>query len=722
MHFARWTATSTEFKSFAAIGKGFLWTLVAVASMGLASEAHAQTISPRRLLEVVDLGNPAISPDGRMVAFRAEQPSIERNTYDTVWYVQGIDGASLPLRVAEGGAPLRGYESGSVLPAPAIWSPDGRWIYYRAHLHGRISVWRANADGSGAMEVTVDPADVRDFALSGEGRTLKYSVGATREEILAAEKAEYDQGVRIDEQVITSAGLVRSSLVEGRPSTQRFVGSGWYPIGPLLGGVPDRWKAVDLEHMTIRELPLQEVPSDPFRVSDLPQAFSESWKLALNRDDGRVAILTRVGEGEGLAQPTGVELAVLPSARSNHLVRCVSALCTKSNSRITDVQWRPGTDDVLFTAVDYNKGRAQSIFGWNVSTGDVRLVIESDGLVSGSRRYWDIPCGASQSALVCIVAEADRPPRVEAVDLSTGERRILFDPNKRLEVDIAATVPSELIRWTDERGREFTGHLFEAGAAGEGPPPLFVHFYSCYGFLRGGLGDEWPLASLAELGISALCINAIPEYRLDSAERYDQARTAVESVVAYLSAGGRIDPTRVGMGGLSYGNEVTMWTAAHSDVLATASVGSPTVTPLSYVFGSLREGFRAGLESMWGLGPLEETPNRWKEMSPVFHLDAIQIPILFQMVEQEYQLSFDYAFPLFRRHQADIYAFPDEAHIKFQPRHKLAVYERNIDWFRFWLQGYEDSDPLKIGQYRVWRQMQVEMERRRSKVAGRDDT
>jgi hypothetical protein len=58
-----------------------------------------------------------------------------------------------------------------------------------------------------------------------------------------------------------------------------------------------------------------------------------------------------------------------------------------------------------------------------------------------------------------------------------------------------------------------------------------------------------------------------------------------------------------------------------------------------------------------------------------------------------------------RRHQADMYVFPYETHIKYQPQHKLAVYERNVDWFRFWLQGYEDPSQKKAGQYRIWREM-----------------
>src|SRR3546814_16062731 len=66
--------------------------------------------------------------------------------------------------------------------------------------------------------------------------------------------------------------------------------------------------------------------------------------------------------------------------------------------------------------------------------------------------------------------------------------------------------------------------------------------------------------------------------------------------------------------------------------------------------------------------------------------------------EQEYMYALDYEIPLIREHRADLYVFPNEPHQKFQPRHKLAVYERKVDWFRFWLQGYEDPDPAKAAQ------------------------
>jgi dipeptidyl aminopeptidase/acylaminoacyl peptidase len=689
--------------------------LALVFGVNVAAASSGATISPRRLLEVTDLGNPVISPDGRYVAFRSERASVARNTYDSTWYVQSLDGKAPPLRIADGGVPLRQYINGLVLPSLAVWSPDGKWIYYRANFNGSVSVWRAAKDGSGTHEVTSDAADVRDFALSSDGKTLMYSVGATRKAVIGAEESEYDHGIRIDDTVDIAAGLFRQSVLNGRPTTRRFLG-GWFSTGPLLAKVPDRWKAVDLATMATRELPASAWPArrlTPADLSpDLPAAPVKIWdglrpqryQIARNPGDGRIAVLLPGHKDKSLALSRYVQLAMLPDRHASHPIYCTAELCRHKD--ITDIQWRPGSDEVLFTIDDYDQGHAQSIYGWNVVTGKVRPIVISRGLVSGSQRYWDIPCAVSSGTLVCVAAEADHPPRLEAIDVESGHRRILFAPNKGLEADIAATVPAKLIRWNDAQGREFTGQLFEARGTSTGhPPPLFVNFYSCYGFLRGGEGDEQPLATLAEDGISALCINAVPEEHIDIVANYDQGRAAVDSLVKFLSGDERIDRTRVGMGGLSYGSEVTLWTLAHSDVVTAASVSGVSVTPTFYLFNSLQKAFRSQLRESWQLGAPNETPEQWKEISPAYQLDRIKAPILFQLPEKEYRDTLDYAIPLMRRHQADMYVFPNETHIKYQPRHKLAVYERNVDWFRFWLQGYEDPAPAKREQYVHWREM-----------------
>jgi len=661
--------------------------------------AGAGPISPRQLVEVVDLGNPVISPDGSQVAFRQEQANVERDTYETVWYVRALEGNAPPRRVADGGVPLRALATGVVEPAPATWSPDGRWIYYRALLDGKVAVWRAAADGSGAESVTADAADVRDFMLSPDGQALHYSVGATREQVLEAERAEHARGVRIDGTTYIGAGLFRSGQSGGRAVTQRLAG-GWFTPGPLLSQWPDRWKRVDVDARGAG-------PADtsaPHGSKTAQGDDSASFKQATHPVDGRVARLVRVGDAAERRQKPYVELSMIPAGGGAPAIICDADLCAERE--ITDIQWRPGSDEVLFTVTDRSEGWAQSIFRWDLANGVVSPLVRSRGLLHGSsRRFFDVPCALSSDTMVCVTAEADRPPRLEAIDIQDGRRRVLFDPNLGLAQEIAASVPARLIMWKDELGDEFSGWIFDAMVKqGAPPPPLFVNYYSCRGFLRGGLGDEWPLTSLAAHGISALCINTNPSY-VDGDESYAQGTRAVESVVRLLAEQGAIDPGKVGMGGLSYGSEVTMWTLMYSDVLSAASVSTPTITPNWYLFNSLREGFAQMVMDRWQVGSPEATPARWRTMSPVFNRHRINAPILFQMSEQEYLLALEYAVPMLQENKADAYVFADEPHIKFRPSHQLAAYERNLDWFRFWLQGYESPLSNDQGQYAVWRSM-----------------
>lgn len=679
-----------------------LGLLTVVAAMGQPS--LAQVVSPRRLVEVADIGQPVISPDGRSVAFRVEQASVERNEHDAEWYVQPMDGASPPRRVGSGGTPLRG-SAGLSLPAVAAWAPDARWIYYRALLDGRIDVWRAAVDGSGATPVTQDAADVQAFQLSVDGRRLEYSVGPAREQVVAAEQAEYENGTRIDGTVPLGQGLYRSGFVDGRLATQRF-DSVWFDRTALLADVPRRWKVVDLTEGTVQDLPLSVADSAATRLAVSASGLQDAWRAARHPSDQRVALLTRVGERGGLRDRPDVELSMLEGGDGQRVVKCTDELCT--GKEMTSLQWRPGADEVLFTVTDSDEGLAQSVYAWNVRTDAVRPVVRTRGLINGGRnggRDVSSACGASAHALACVVAEAGDPPRLERIDLETGERQVLFDPNTALAHDMKH-VPVTLLRWTDAKGRLFTGQYYPATAKrGKSRPPLFVSYYRCLGFLRGGLGDEWPLASLAQNGISVLCINAAP-YRTDALERYNNGLSATESAVWLLADRGEIDPARVGFGGLSFGSEVAMWLATESDLLSAISASSPMISPNYYMFNMLKgEDFLDGLGKYWQLGAPEETPERWREISPTFRLERIKSPILFQMSEQEFRHAVDYVVPLVGDGRADAWVFAHAPHQKFQPKHKLAVYERNLDWFRFWLQGYEDPDPEKTQQYRYWRSM-----------------
>lgn len=63
-----------------------------------------------------------------------------------------------------------------------------------------------------------------------------------------------------------------------------------------------------------------------------------------------------------------------------------------------------------------------------------------------------------------------------------------------------------------------------------------------------------------------------------------------------------------------------------------------------------------------------------------------------------------------RRAPVEMYVFEKDCHVKPSPKHRYSVYKRSVQWFRFWLQHVEESDPLDPDQYTRWRKLKVERE------------
>ena len=65
----------------------------------------------------------------------------------------------------------------------------------------------------------------------------------------------------------------------------------------------------------------------------------------------------------------------------------------------------------------------------------------------------------------------------------------------------------------------------------------------------------------------------------------------------------------------------------------------------------------------------------------------------------------------------DLIMLNSDEHVLTNPAVRMASQGGSVDWFRFWLQGYEDPDPAKAGQYKRWRElkkMQAESDKKSS--------
>src|SRR5260370_41032367 len=110
---------------------------------------------------------------------------------------------------------------------------------------------------------------------------------------------------------------------------------------------------------------------------------------------------------------------------------------------------------------------------------------------------------------------------------------------------------------------------------------------------------------------------------------------------------------------------------------------------------------------MWGLGPLEgESAANWQRVSASLNVQRILSPLLVNAADSEYMVDMQLINTLRQsKRPVEMFIYPDELHIKNQPKHRYEIYERNVDWFNYWLRDKEDPDPAKADQYTRWREL-----------------
>lgn len=179
-----------------------------------------------------------------------------------------------------------------------------------------------------------------------------------------------------------------------------------------------------------------------------------------------------------------------------------------------------------------------------------------------------------------------------------------------------------------------------------------------------------------------------------------------------LDHDGIIDPSRVGITGLSDGANTATYALIHAPIdFAAASVAWTHWNPiLFYLAGPLSQ---PTLQSFGLDDPTAEASKKqWQRLSISLNARSIRAPILIQVADSELLPETETVASLKRFDKpVEMHVFPNETHVKTQPLHRLSVYRRNVQWFQFWLQHLEDPEPVDVDQYPRWRTLRQQHER-----------
>lgn len=621
----------------------------------------------------------ALSPDGHTLAFVLARGDPSTNTVCSALVTVPVKGEAAAQIVDRGGAlPLSRGELRGVLIATGFpeqltpaWSPDGASVAWRKRVNGTVQLVIARSDGSGARILTRSPTDIDSFIWSADGHLIIYGTRASEADAEGRIGREGRSGWLYDARIVPNMS--------------------WRPK-PWVRDIPPQKFIVEIANGKTRAA----TPDDRSRLA-LPEAAAGG---IVADTDGAKAWTVPIS-----AHPEA-ERRILVSDPQGRTSACSLASCS---GRIVRLVWNSQDRSLLFLRREGWNGEETAIYRWKPGSARLSLVLRTRDSLTG--------CIAGPHELICGRENALTPRRVVAIDLSSGSQRLLFDPNPEFSRFRLGTV--ERLRWKNDRDLPAWGDLvLPPGYKGKERLPLIVVLYHSRGFLRGGTGDEYPVYPLAARGFAVLSIERPPgvsglvrglrdwdEVRAASLEDWAERRSMHSTVMIGIDkaiATGAVDPARIGITGLSDGASTVEFALVNSDRFAAASISTCCDDMLSsLVLGGV--GW-ADENRSYGFPPSYNLDRSfWKPISLSVNAPHITTPLLMQLADREASLALP-SYGALREAGAavEMHVFPDEYHIKRQPEHKLAIYDRNIDWFDFWLRNREDSAPEKADRFKRW--------------------
>jgi len=112
-------------------------------------------------------------------------------------------------------------------------------------------------------------------------------------------------------------------------------------------------------------------------------------------------------------------------------------------------------------------------------------------------------------------------------------------------------------------------------------------------------------------------------------------------------------------------------------------------------------------DSLIGARPFGAGLKTWFERSPLFNIDKVHSPLLIVGEGEASLLSMwgPYAALQRLKRPTELVLLNTDEHVLTNPATRLASQGGSVDWFRFWLQDYEDPDRTKAEQYARWREL-----------------
>ena len=659
---------------------GLFGLCLGVSAGRIAAQAPA-TPSIDDLINLRRVGAPAISPDGRQVAFTIRETNWEENAYETELWL----GGSGALRQ------LTNSKKSSLQPA---WSPDGAWLAFISDRDGKRQLYRIALAGGEAEQLTSGDEGVANFAWSPKGSQIAFTMIDAVTEAMKARDKDWGE-IRIEDEDQRYTHLYVLDLP-----------------GASAGGSQDPPLRYGVKQLTLGSFVVGSFDWSPdattiafdHRISsDAGEGGSADISVVTVATAARQAIVTQAGpDSNPQWSPDGSQVAFASTMGKPFYFfqNGVIAVVTPGKNDIrslTDafdespniVAWTRG--GIFFTA---SQRTWSYLFHLDPLTKKATRHAVRDQWIGGS--FSLTPDGTTTAF---IGSSATEFPDVYIAPVQTMAARKISDTGAQI-----ASWPKhtrEVVKWKSQDGAEIEGVLhkpadFQAGRrypllivihggpTGVSRPVPYgqVGYYPVDGFLaKGALVLEPNYRGSAGYGEAFRSLNV---RNLGIGDAWD-----VLSGIDALVQQGLVDKDRVGSMGWSQGGYISAFLATrHSDRFKALSVGAGISDWMTYYVNTDIHPFtRQYLKATpW------DDPKIYADTSPMTYIKQARTPTLIQHGGEDPRVPIPNAFQLYQglRDQkvpVQLSIFKGFGHGLTKPKANRGTMQQNLDWFSKYVWG-----------------------------------
>ncbi len=704
-----------------------------LAAQSTSGSDGGRAFTPEDWYKLTNVSSPAMSPDGRWVAF----------TVTTVREAQNARHAEVWMVASDGGEPVRLTSPGTESSNPR-WSPDGSYLFFSSRREGGSGgTWALRMDRPAtgeASQIEGWPAG----SLTADGSTVVFTQAAQDEGEDAAEDRGSDPFARMPAVARPPWGAVTEPLDARRFDGRHFVETGFVRNGRGFvanPGEPRTWEAAQIwvqepGDTTTRRM-ITDTPyshrsatvspdgrwiafvADPeLRTDSVIQAERDSLselpydagRDEAPRNDADIFVMPAAGgEARRLTHQNGSEGRLVWSPDSRRIAFVSSLQRTTSNriwvvaadggeprNILGDWQYEPSGVDWMpngSIAMSASIGGRTALFNVDPDDGTITEVI------GGRRRINGFTYDADYTKVAFVATSVNRPTElyIAAID-GSGERQLTgFNDDLNAEI---AWPEAERFTYQSVGGLEIEAWLQYPYGYEEGkkyPLVLYIHGgpHSAYGE---GWFDEFH--NITGAGMFVLYTNprGSSGYGADftystrgrwGMEDYEDLMKAVDIAIQRPD----VDAERLGVTGGSYGGFMTAWITTKTHRFKAAQ----TDRMISDWFSWYGSSDAQGLTEFEFYGKPWDNPELYRELSPATHVANVDTPTLLVQSEEDHRTPMTGAeewFVALRKQgvPAEFVRYPRSTHDLSRTGEPWLLVDRLgrlRQWFTYWLMDGE---------------------------------